>query len=374
MTFAFLPAEQCDDAPIRTLLANNPMPGDVTVAFEREPDYFLGHGIMGDRCTTIKAVDISNGKIVAVVCVASANRFVGGSVKPVGYIGQLRIDASYRGYLLPLRAMSFIHEWIDSGWPDTWIAVFADNNPEAYKIFITKPRPSLPSMELVSRVHTLAILTSARTSSHSSRDKKKHPGEIRRGDEIGLPLIVDFLQEQAQKREFFPWYSEDHFDMAIRSPGFSTTDFLVCFEGGDIAGVCGVWDQSSFKQTVVRGYRGLLKRARPLINLAAPISGIQRLPGVGEEIQSAYLSFLAVRENNTAIFHTLLRSAVQAAHAMGKSYLLAGFAEGDPFLAVALRFRHISYRSTMFAFNFAGVVPTEAFYRGKIPYVDVATL
>ena len=58
-------AERCDDASVRYQLANNPVPGDVTVASEREPNYFVGHGAMGDRCTTTKAVDAASGKLAA---------------------------------------------------------------------------------------------------------------------------------------------------------------------------------------------------------------------------------------------------------------------------------------------------------------------
>ena len=108
MKFDFGVAEPADDAAIRRLLAANPMPGAVTVAFEREPDYFLGHAVMGERCVTLKAVVAESRELAGVMCIASTERFVGGVVKPVGYIGQLRIHKPYRGYLLPLRASRFV--------------------------------------------------------------------------------------------------------------------------------------------------------------------------------------------------------------------------------------------------------------------------
>ena len=40
-------ANQSDDPDIRHLLATNPVPGQVTITYEREPDYFLGCGTMG---------------------------------------------------------------------------------------------------------------------------------------------------------------------------------------------------------------------------------------------------------------------------------------------------------------------------------------
>ena len=115
MRFEFGVAKPEDDAAIRDLLARNPMPGTVTVAFEREPAYFLGHGVMGDRCTTLKAVESATGTLTGIMCVAAADRFVSGNVRPVGYVGQIRIAEQYRGYLMPMRAAAYIRSYVSTG-------------------------------------------------------------------------------------------------------------------------------------------------------------------------------------------------------------------------------------------------------------------
>ena len=371
MKIEFSVAEQADDAAIRSLLARNPMPGAVTVAFEREPEYFLGHGVMGDRCVTVKAVDAENRELAGVICFASAPRYVGGSVRPIGYIGQLRIDRRYRGYLLPMRSVAFLRDLVRTGWPDLWFTALADENPVAVKIFATRPRPSFPPLEFVSRVQTLGIFT-------QPRPQRWHPPQrgvaIHRGDAGELAPIVQFLRDQGPNREFRPAYTVEDFAENNRTPGFSASDFLVAVDHNEIAGVCGVWDQSSFKQTVVHGYRGWLGRARPFLNTIAPVIGMKKLPTAGEEIKSAYLSFLAVRNDDPRIFRALLVAAIRSAHAMGKHYLLAGFSERDPLLNVARRFRHLRYRSRMYAYSFNGTVDPAAYDRARIPYVEIAAL
>ncbi|MCK4517015.1 MAG: hypothetical protein KAU31_17270 [Spirochaetaceae bacterium] len=371
MKIEFSVAEQADDAAIRSLLTRNPMPGAVTIAFEREPDYFRGHGVMGGQCVTVKAVDAESRELAGVICIASAVRFVGGSARPVGYIGQLRIDKRYRGYLIPLRAITFVRDLVSSGWPDLWFNALADENPEPVEIFATRPRPSFPRLELVTRILTLGILTHAQP-----RRPQRAPRDIavRRGDDVGFAPIVQFLREQGPHREFFPRYTEEDFVGNNRTPGFSAADFLVAVDDNAIAGVCGVWDQSSFKQTVVHGYRGWLGRVRPFLNAIAPVIGMKRLPGIGERIESAYLSFLAVRNDDPHIFRALLIAAIHSAHAMGKEYLLAGFSERDPLLDIARRFRHLRYRSRMYAYSFDGTVGPAAFDRTRIPYVEIAAL
>lgn len=371
MKIEFAVAQQADDAAIRSLLARNPMPGAVTVAFEREPDYFLGHGVMGDQCVTVKAVDAESGELAGVICFASASRYVGGSVRPIGYIGQLRIDKRYRGYLIPMRAIAFLRDLVRTGWPDLWFTALADENPEAVEIFATRPRPSFPPLELVTRVHTLGIFTHA----HPQRPRRVLQNiSIHSGDAAELAPIVQFLHDQGANREFRPAYTVEDFAEDNRTPGFSASDFLIAADHNGIVGVCGVWDQSSFKQTVVHGYRGWLGRARPFLNTIAPVIGMKRLPTAGEEIKSAYLSFLAVRNDDPRIFRALLVAAIRSAHAMGKHYLLAGFSERDPLLNVARRFRHLRYRSRMHAYSFNGTVDPAAYDRARIPYVEIAAL
>ncbi len=372
MKFEFAIAEQSDDAAIRSLLARNPMPGTVTVAFEREPDYFLGQGVMGDRCVTVKAVDCGSRELAGVICFASAQRYVGGSVTSVGYVGQLRIDLRYRGYLIPMRAIAFVRNLVTTGWPEIWFTALADENPEAAAIFAERPRPSFPPLELVSRFHTLGI-----TVRSQPRRGQRGIG-IRRGDDVGLAPIVKFLRLHGRKREFFPVYEEQDFSESDRTPGFAVRDFLVAVDGNEIAGVCGVWDQSSFKQTIVHGYRGWLGKVRPVLNAVAPLVGMGALPPIGDRIESASLSFLAVRDDDLDVFRWLLRAAIGLSHAMGKKYLLAGFSERDPLLRVARRFRHVLYRSSMYAYSFgearAADAVADAFVRNKVPYMEIGAL
>ncbi len=377
-----------DDAAIRRLLAENPMPGAVTVSFEREPDYFLGHGVPGDRCITVKAVDAEDGNLAGIVSLASGERFVGGKPRPVGYVGGLRVDRRYRGAGIPLRAMRYLRELVsgvngadNSGerWPDVWFSVLADENGDAVRIFTSRPRPSFPELVRVARIRTLGILT--RRNALWGRDLFRLPYTgsrtrpfLRAGGPEDLPAIAGFLRDHAPDREFFPVYRADHFSGDTRTPGFSPRDFLLAFDGNEIVGVCGVWDQSGFKQTVVHGYGGRLARLRPLFNTMAPVVGMKRLPGPGERLDSVTLCFVAIKNDDPRVFRALLRRAVHDAYAAGKPYLLAGFCEGDPLLRVASRFRHIGYRSTMYAFTFDQTREPDAFDRRKIPYVEIAAL
>ena len=48
MNFRIELATPVDDAGIRRLLTNNPVPGNPSLIYAREPNYFLGCDTMGD--------------------------------------------------------------------------------------------------------------------------------------------------------------------------------------------------------------------------------------------------------------------------------------------------------------------------------------
>lgn len=346
------------------------MPGLVSVAFEREPDYFLGHGIMGEKCVTMKAVERKSGKLAGLMCLASADRYINGKIQKVGYAGQVRIDRDFQGTMLPLRAFPYIRSLVKEGWPDLWFGAIVDDNPTAEALFVGLPRTSFPVAEVVSPIHTLALLTRKRFVGSKGTESIS----VERGNQFGREAIVAFLNDQGARREFTPQLKIEDLAGEDRTPGLKPDDFLVAVIDGRIAGICGIWDQSGFKQTVVHGYRGWLAGTRPIINSVGRLIGMKKLPGIGDPIASASLSFLAVADDSPAVFRILLTAALGETYSRGKDYLMAGFSQRDPLLKSAGKFRHILYRSTMYAFRFDGAVDENSYDRNKVPYWDGATV
>jgi hypothetical protein len=100
-----------------------------------------------------------------------------------------------------------------------------------------------------------------------------------------------------------------------------------------------VWDQSSYKQSIVDAYDPLTRAVRPFYNLVRRPA----LPKPGTALRFAYGSFFCVRDDEPATAHSLIASLVALARQRGFEHLLLGFAESDPLLAVARTFRHVAY-------------------------------
>ncbi|MFN8457668.1 MAG: hypothetical protein U0401_23925 [Anaerolineae bacterium] len=188
-----------------------------------------------------------------------------------------------------------------------------------------------------------------------------------------LPSIVTFLQQHGSTKQFFPAYTEADFDSPT-TLGFRPEDFIVAYQAGEIAGVVGLWNQSSYKQTRVHAYEGNLRRLRPVYNLGLRLSGAQSLPPPGQPLHFAYASFICLAQNNPDLFEILLKYVYDVAVARGYAYLMVGLSTRDPLLAVAQRYSHIPYYSRLYTVCWPD---DEAFHHKldeRIPYVEIAAL
>ena len=182
-----------------------------------------------------------------------------------------------------------------------------------------------------------------------------------------------FLRAEGSRRQFFPALSVDDFETDV-TRGLQADDFLLVSSNGVLAGVCALWDQSAYKQTVIDHYSGVLSTLRPLYNVVASLLRRPRLPPPGSALRTAYASFLTVRDDDPDVLETLLRAIRAAAHERDIDYVVAGFCERDPHLARARRFPHIPYRSDIYTVAWDDGADFHDQLDGRPCYVDPATI
>ena len=91
--FRFEIATPEHDSAIRRLLRDNPIAGDISVSFEREPNYFAQ--LPGAEDHTILAFDQNRLACTGRCCIRSL--FVNGQPRRVGYLSELRLDRQFQG-------------------------------------------------------------------------------------------------------------------------------------------------------------------------------------------------------------------------------------------------------------------------------------
>jgi hypothetical protein len=382
--FIFDLATPADDPAIRRLLANNPVPGQVTVTYEREPDYFLGCGTMGRFCQVLVARCQPDGEVAAVATRTTRPLFVNGQIEEVGYIGQLRVDERFRGRWVVSGGFHYFHHLHADGRVAGYITTIIEGNTQAQGLLVERARRHFPIYREVDRLCTVAIILKKPLFRLCSRNRHHAPEqslplgrtalEIRPATLTDLPAIVAFLQQYGAAKQFFPVYTQNDFCTGPTTLGFQVEDFIIARRQGEIVGIIGLWDQSSFKQTVVRVYKGTLGRLRLLYNGWLRLSGAKPLPSPGQPIHFAYASFICIAENSRDIFGTLLHQVYNLAVERGYAYLMVGLSTRDPLLEVAQGYTHIPYFSRLYTVCW----PDEAAFHERldqrIPYVEIASL
>jgi hypothetical protein len=86
-----------DESRLRRLLRENPLTGAISVSLEREPDFFLGAAVEGDRHHTVAVRDARSGQVIGMGSRSVREVFLNGCPRLMGYLSQLRIDQSARG-------------------------------------------------------------------------------------------------------------------------------------------------------------------------------------------------------------------------------------------------------------------------------------
>ena len=358
-----------DDPAIRRLLATNPIPGQITVTYEREPNYFLGCDTMGHDCQVVVARHLPSGDVAGVGCRAIRLLYVNGKMEEVGYLSQLRVAEPYRGRWLVPQAFQALARLHADGRVQGYLATIIEGNDQADQLLVRQPRRAYPAFRPLSRLLTLALILRGRKSLPAT------PYDLSSASPADLGTIVAFMRRYGAARQFFPAYTEaDFLNHSRLTRDFCLNDLSLAWHQGELAGVMGLWDQSAFKQSVVQGYGGALGRFRPLYQLGLRLIGARSLPAPGRPIRFAYASFICLAHNDPNLFNLLLKRTYNLAAERGFAYLMLGLAENDPLLPVARRFLHIPYHSRLYSVCWPEDGDWHNRLDGRVPYVEIAAL
>ncbi|HZV34892.1 MAG TPA: hypothetical protein VFB72_10000 [Verrucomicrobiae bacterium] len=337
----FAVAAESDDAEIRRLLLENPIQGRISVALEREPNYFADAQLSGETKQTIIARE--NGKIVCVGNCAVRERFVNGTVRRVGYLGGLRLDAQRAGrFDIVRRGYNFFRELQACAPGDFYFTSVAADNERARRI-LERGLPGMPRYEFICEFVTVLLSTT-------------HGSIVNRDSGLGpraLNEIVEHVNSHNQKYQFAPkWHGED--PVMLGGFGLRHCNFHFIGKRDESFGCAAIWDQRAFKQTVIRGYDRMLDLLRPAHNLFTRLSGRPKLPPSGAILANAYVSHLAA--DDPAMLLQLIANLRCVAGQSELELLTMGFAADDPRLAaITANFPHYQYRTRLYTVHWPGL-------------------
>lgn len=365
-------ANEEDDPGLRRLLRENPIPGSISLSFEREPGYFSASAIEGPFHQTIVAREADSRRVIAFGNRSVRQLFVNGEVKEIGYMSQLRVNPSYgtglylaRGLAGGFKKYHELHR--DGRAPFYLMSVIEDNLPA--RRLLTSGLTEYPQVKEYARLFTYAV--------YPLRRKPELPlprGLVfQRGSPEMIPSIVDCLNRNGVRKQFALYWDEESLlstEMHFPAPN----DFFLALDSDRVVGCLALWDQGALKQTVVRGYSGSLARFRRLINAVSPLGLYPHLPEPGTRLKQAYACLSSVDDDDPAVFAALFRSLYNEAVVQNHDYFTIGLAETHPFHDVVKRYRPLIYASRVYLAGWDESFEQVSHVDGRIPQIEIAVL
>lgn len=330
----FAVATTADDAAIRRLLRANPMRGAVSIAFEREPNYFAGEGLAGATDRTLLAFE--GNRLVSMGRCSTREAFLNGVPRRAGYLAELRLDAAVSGRFDILRQGYRALRELEAAAPaDFYFTSIAADNRRARQL-LERGLPGLPRYDFLTEFVTLLIPV-AKSICEPALERAT-PAEL-----------SDFLNTAAHRHQLAAVWSEEIL-AALARHALPPGRFQVWRRGGKIVAAAALWDQRAFRQTLIRGYAGPLTWLRPILNLAGA-----RLPAPGATLAHAFLSPVAVEVAGEAMLPDFVSAFFPLAAQNGLEFLTLGFQADDPRLdLLRRRFSCREYRSRLYHVSLAG--------------------
>jgi hypothetical protein len=363
-------ATSTDDPDLRRLLRENPMRGEISVSLEREPDVFLAGSTEGERHQTIVARDRLQGRTVGMASRSVYSGFLNGKPASLGYLGQLRVDRVYRGRVgLLSKGYALMRSLRAPGdLPFDLTSIVADNT--IARRVLGAGLTDLPMYRELEPFTTLMLPLWRRRHSRRSPALRIERGSIER-----MADVADCLERNRVRYQFAPRWTRCDLLSPERSRGLRPRDFLIAERDGRVIGCLALWNQSSFKQIVVRDYGPTMRRWQPLVEVAARLLGTPRLPHPGRPISHVYLSHVAVNDDSAEVFEALLARAYNEACDEGHACLVVGFADRHPFLPIVKRYyRSWTYSSVLYAVCWENGQAALAGIDRRVPHLEVGLL
>ena len=351
-------AEQPDDASLRRMLRASVMPGAVRVAFTREPYYFAADGMAGGLDVTVVAR--RDGRVVGSGRCSIYSLMRNGVPRRIGYLNILRVADETRESARLLREGYELLGRETAHLADGFFTSIATDNVRARRVLEHGRLLGLPSYRRLCDLVTLVGAVTAETSPPTAE-------ALAAQSELG-----EFLAQRSQDFQLaLAWKPSRWNDLALH--GVSARDFSVVRHRGQIVAAAAVWDQRPFRQTVIDGYEGWLRAARPLVNGAMALRRRPLLPKPGTVLAQGAL--LGAYATDPAAWPALWSSVRQRAAAAGLSWLVLSRDPRDPELPVLRRLmRGQEYHTTLYEVGWPESAPSSDPWDGRLFRPEVALL
>ncbi len=366
MKYSFSIAVPSDDEDLRRIIKETYMPGSISLAFCREPSFFLAENIGCIKSEMMLCRRNDTGKIIGFGGRNLWNVYLNGEKKTVWYLHSLRVLPGERDGIALLRAYQYLHNLQNDSDLPYYLTTVLDENISAKKVLEGK-RAGLPAYSKIGVMETHLIPI------RKDRKVKIKDRNVNRNDLSTISSACDCINEWNSCYDFSQVYNLD--DLKNQNKlflGFSFKNFFTYTISCRVWGTLGVWDQSSCKQIMVAGYSKKMRIARYFYNFYAGIFGLPYLPKEGEEIKMLQTSFLSAKDNNQYVLDAILSNVVSCVSNCGYDWISVGICKGNNLSKVVSRYSSRRLDSSIYLVHWEDI--DSAVLPKAIPHLDIAFL
>lgn len=268
--------------------------------------------------------------------------YLNGTVQTVGYLGGVRKrnGAHIRGNWLRM-----LIEYEGAKCPSYFLSIL-DSRPEALQMF-TKKRTYMFPLTHICHYTTYMINPSA-IIAHTDKAYRAQGSKLRTAAVAPsqLAAVYEFLADYGRRYQFFPAVT----DLKAQFNGLRSEDCFVLYDTDhpeQILAFGALWDQSGYRQYIVKRYRGIMR----LAHLASPIAeriGYIPIPPCNQTFSLSTLSLLSARDANPEYLAILIRRLSIEAKDRGIGILVAGVADDNWQRGLIHPVKSISFGSNIF--------------------------
>ncbi|MBL4849659.1 MAG: hypothetical protein JKY65_29365 [Planctomycetes bacterium] len=329
-------ATPADNAALCELFARVSMDGDLKLAVERGPNFFGLYEMQQILACQVQVGELE-GRISGVATMLAREAWLEGKQTPVTYLGDLRLEDSLRGgfFLLNHFGEGFA-KFLETTQSAVGLTAIIASNEIAIKTLTRRSR-RFPKKPIYRPWRKFEI-----TNLHFTIPRRPRPGpcEVRPARTEDLSAIAELLGKESSRQPFgYVLDAERLAERLRRWPGLTLDDFLCAWRGTELVGCAAVWDAKEVKRFRVEAYRGSMAWIRRAFNLGAFFLRYPALPPPGDVLPYAYLTHVAILNEDPPVFQALLDQAYTRHRQSGLRFLCACVFEDDPYAPAFVRYR-----------------------------------
>jgi hypothetical protein len=294
------------------------MEGWIHLGLEREPSFFRAEGLLGETTVMVAREGGGNGPLIGACACTWMPVHLNGEVRRMPYLGGLRVASAFRHRPHLIREGFRALAEVGGFAAETALAFtsLARENHRARRL-LERGLPGLPRYTPLGELETWVLPA-----------RGEPTGRLHAATASDLPDLIALINETGRASHLSPQVTERW--LAGEPGGLRVADFLVRREGAVLETCVALWDQRSFKQVRVHGYRAPLNLLRVPWNLWSAVRGGVKLPAPKGRLEAAYLAFASFRSDDWEAAALDITDALAWAAQRGVEAALLGLPSGHP--------------------------------------------